>query len=78
MELNREKFEKSFPQLFQNFFASSFGSLFVWKYQQLRGLSYLVLYRQMLPRGRPVGRGVGGRIVVGFRPPTTYRRRCVL
>jgi hypothetical protein len=35
MELNREKLEKSYEQLFRKSFASSFGSLFVLKYRQL-------------------------------------------
>jgi hypothetical protein len=62
-ELNREKLEKSFQQLFLKSFALSFDSLFVQKYQRLWVLSYLVLCRQTLPRGRPLGRPLHGRIV---------------
>jgi hypothetical protein len=32
---NRALFGKSLQQLFRKFFASSFGSLFAWKYRQL-------------------------------------------
>jgi hypothetical protein len=73
-ELYREKFEKSFQQLFREFFASLFGLLFDLKHLQFQGWSYLVLYRQTLPRGQSLGRPLHGGIVSGWRPTTT--RRC--
>ena len=57
-----------FKTLFRQLFAKLFGLLFDLKYLQLQSQSYLVLYRQMLPPRRPVGRGVDGRIVVRTRP----------
>ena len=73
-ELSREKFEKLFLKSFQKMFAMLFDLLFDLKYRLLYVSSYLVLYRQK-PRGRrPVGRGVGGRIVVENGPTTTYRQ----
>jgi len=71
--LYRELFEKSYQPLFQQLFATLFGSMFDLMSTSLWVLTCLVLSRQMqLPR-RPVGRGVGGRIVAGKRSTTTYR-----
>ena len=75
MELNREQFEKLFQQLFPKFFASLFGLLFDLKYQQLWLSLHLVLYRQMLLRGRSPGRPLGGRIV--SRPDRRYYIWCL-
>ncbi len=49
MELNRERLAKSFQSLFQKFFVSSLGSLFVLKYQQLCVPLCVASSRQMLP-----------------------------
>jgi hypothetical protein len=71
--LFRTSFAKSFQSLFRTFFAALFGSMFASKDAWLRASSCLAPYRQR-PRGRrPVGRGVGGRIVVRERHTTTYR-----
>jgi hypothetical protein len=68
LESNREKFEKSFLKKFPKSFALSFDSLFGQKSQQLRGLSYLVLYRRTLPGRQSPGRPLHGRIVVPAVP----------
>ena len=73
MELNREKLAKSFQLLFQRLFVSSFGSLFESTLPQSYVSMRLAPGRQRLPGRQPVGRGVGGRIVVRNRSTTTYR-----
>ena len=66
-------FEQLFETLFQTLFAKLFGSMFKSKSAWLWASSRLALYTRMLLPRRPVGRGVGGRIVVGERSTTTYR-----
>jgi len=62
----RELFVKPYQPLFVEFFASSFAAMFESLFVQLRDSSRPPTNRQR-PRGRrPVGRGVGGRIVVWF------------
>jgi len=70
--LNSALFEKSFQQLFRKSFTSLFGELFDLKYRQFWGQSYLVSYRQTLPRGRSLGRPLHVRIVAGHQRTTTY------
>jgi len=66
----RELLAKSHRSLFQQLFASLLGSMFDLMYGELQALSRLASYRQTLPPRRPVGRGMGGRIVV-LRPADT-------
>jgi hypothetical protein len=66
-------FKQLFETLFQTLFAKLFGSMFKSKSAWLWASSSLALYPQMLLPRRPVGRGVGGRIVVGERSTATYR-----
>ena len=61
-------FETLFPQLF----ATLFGSMFKSKFAPLYLSMGPALCRQRLGGRRPVGRGVGGRIVVWNGPATTY------
>jgi hypothetical protein len=72
--LYHELFAKSYQSLFRQLFAALFGSLFELMYGWLQALSCLALNRQMLLPRRPVGRGVGGRIVVRNGRTTTYRQ----
>jgi hypothetical protein len=65
--LNRALFEKSFLKKFQKSFAMLFEWFYGNKFHWLNGLSYLVLYRQMLPGRRSLGRPLHGRIVVRER-----------
>jgi len=77
-ELSRSLLSKPHETLIRRFFASLFAAMFGSLFEKLRASSRLPTHRQR-PRGRrPVGRGVDGRIVVGFWPTTTYRWRCVL
>ena len=71
--LYRELFAELFEKLLQKTLAALFGSLFDLMYGWFYASSRLALNQQMLLPRRPVGRGVGGRIVVGIRPTTTYR-----
>jgi hypothetical protein len=68
-------FQQLFEALFQLSFASPFGSVFVSKNPPLRASPYLALRQQRLPRGRPVGRPLPGRIVAAALGHTT---RCSL
>ncbi len=62
------------PQSYRSLFVSSFGALYRKKYRSFDGSVYPALSPQLqLPR-RPLGRGVGGRIVARNDPATTYRR----
>ncbi|MBM3331031.1 hypothetical protein FJY68_04165 [candidate division WOR-3 bacterium] len=66
-------FEKSYQLLFQQLFAALFGSMFVAKYLWLWVQLCLAPCRRKQLGRRPVGRGVGGRIVVEERSTATYR-----
>jgi hypothetical protein len=66
-------FKQLFETLFQTLFVKLFGSMFKSKSAWLWASSRLALYPQMLLPRRPVGRGVGGRIVALDRCTTTYR-----
>jgi hypothetical protein len=66
--LFKQLFETFFQQLFASLFGSMFESMLVWSHAP----SYLALRRQRLPGRQPVGRGVGGRIVV-LRTADTIR-----
>jgi len=66
-----------FRSLLRQLIASSFGSSYESKLEQLWASTRLTLGRPMLPPGRPVGRGVDGRIVVQMAATTTYRRRAI-
>jgi hypothetical protein len=70
--LHRALLAKFYPQLLKSFLESLLGSMFAAKRLWLQVPMRLALYRQMLLPGRPVGRGVVGRIVVELRPTTTY------
>jgi hypothetical protein len=59
--------------LLQQLFATLLGSMFDLMYGELQASSRHATYRQTLPTRRPVGRGVGGRIVVRDCSTTTYR-----
>jgi hypothetical protein len=78
LNLNLNLIPRSYQSLFLQLFAPLFGSLFTSKNAQLWASSCLALRRQMLLPRRPVGRGVGGRIVVWHRHTTTYRWRSAL
>jgi hypothetical protein len=69
-ELNRERYDKLFLKLFEKLFAQLYEQFYRNKYLWLNSLSYLKLYRQMLPRGRSLGRPLHGRIVAE-RPANT-------
>jgi hypothetical protein len=72
--LFRALLAKSYQSLFQQLFETLFGSMFDLKYGQLQASSYPESYRQKPAPRRPVGRGVGGRIVARNGPTTTYRQ----
>ena len=55
---------QSYPSLFQQLFAALYGTMFASSCEQLFGSTRLALYLNRQPGRRPVGRGVGGRIVV--------------
>jgi hypothetical protein len=59
LDLNLYLFLRSFRQLF----ATLFGSMRDLKHGELLAWSHVAQCRQRLPGRRPVGRGVGGRIV---------------
>jgi hypothetical protein len=71
----RKLFAKSFRLLFRTFIAALSGSLSESKNAWLRASPYLALRRQKLPRGRPLGRPIPGRIAARERCTTTYRRQ---
>ena len=70
--LYRELFATSYQSLFQQLFAALFGSMLKSKSKQLLAPLRLAICRKRLPGRRPVGRGVGGRIVVRHVADTTY------
>jgi hypothetical protein len=71
LNLNPLLFRTLFEALFQLSFASPFGSVFASKNPPLRASPYPALRRQRLPRGRPVGRPLPGRIVAAALGHTT-------
>jgi hypothetical protein len=68
LPLYRELLAKSYQSLLQQMFATLFGSMFDLKNLQLQASSRLETRKQRLGGRRPVGRGVGGRIVVRVMP----------
>jgi len=66
----------SFQQLFEALFQQSFASPFVSKNPPLRASPYLAARRQILPRGRSVGRPLPGRIVAAALGHTTPCSLC--
>jgi len=73
LNLNLFLFLNSFQSLFQTLFVKLFGSMLKSKSAWLWASSRLAPCPQMLLPRRPVGRGVGGRIVALDRCTTTYR-----
>jgi len=71
--LYRELLTKSYRSLFRQLSATLFGSMFGSKYEQLHVWMDPALFRRRQGGRRSVGRGVGGGIVVGNVPTTTYR-----
>ncbi|GEM_PF-1211128 len=78
LNLNLNLNSRSYPSLFRQMFAALYGAMFASSCEQLFGTTRLVLSLNRQPGRRPLGRGVGGRIVVGNGLTTTYRRRPVL
>jgi hypothetical protein len=77
-DLDDSMFGAFLKSLFKTFYRQLFATLLGSMLGSMLGLLYLsvdsALFRQR-PGGRqPVGRGVGGRIVVGNGRTTTYRR----
>ncbi|MBM3330569.1 hypothetical protein FJY68_01800 [candidate division WOR-3 bacterium] len=70
--LYRALFTKSYRSVFRLLFAPLFGSMYESMLAQLSVPMRLAMCRQRLGGRRPVGRGVGGRIVV-LRPANTTR-----
>jgi hypothetical protein len=63
-------FAKTYESLLRQMLATLLGAMFDLMYGELQASSHVALNRQMLPPRRPVGRGVGGRIVVYGSPNT--------
>jgi hypothetical protein len=72
--LLKQVFETLFLQLFKKLFGSLFNAIHAALAFDFHLLTYDFFYGQMLPPRRPVGRGVGGRIVVANASTTTYRQ----
>jgi hypothetical protein len=68
LDLNLDLIHQLFDTLYQQLFATLFGAMFDLKYVQSQVSFDPESYRQKLPPRQPVGRGVGGRIVVPAVP----------